>query len=526
MITNSNSSPQIKSKSRVEKHGEVFTAEREVKAMCDLVKEETEKFESRFLEPACGDGNFLVEILSRKLQVLKTAYQNSINKYEENSIVVAGSLYGIELLLDNTLRCRERLFDLWNKDYTSLFQNNCKDDFRKNIEYIFQNNIICGNTLTSKLVDCNQQDTNNPIIFSEWTYEKNILSKKNNYPLEQLLEGTSLFSDFQMDFDVIIGNPPYQVNDCGNGKSASPIYQHFIELAKKLNPHYITMLIPSRWFAGGKNLDGFRKNMLEDNHISHLVDYENFRDVFSEIRLTGGACYFLRDRDYEGPCLVRNFSDSTDSETFRSLNEFDTFVRNNKSVKIIRKVRELTKDLDTLDSRVFPRYPFIIPTNYTPKEEGIPCWFIKKIGLKYADPEEISDVNNILQKWKLLAPKSPIAGQTDFSKPIAIYYNQNLTIAKPGECCTSSYIVLGAFDTEQEILSYKSYILTRTVRFLLLQAIVSQDVTKKSFCFVPDVNDYTFTYTDEYLCKKWNLSENDWNHICSRIGTYRNKIEQ
>lgn len=139
---NSSENKQIKSKKRVAEHGEVFTAEREVKAMCDLVKDETERLDSRFLEPACGDGNFLVEILSRKLAVLKKQYKKSPSDYEKYSVVAVGSIYGVELLQDNAERCRHRLFEIWNKEYTAVCKKECSDEFREVIKFLFKK-IFC-----------------------------------------------------------------------------------------------------------------------------------------------------------------------------------------------------------------------------------------------------------------------------------------------------------------------------------------------------------------------------------------------
>lgn len=278
------------------------------------------------------------------------------------------------------------------------------------------------------------------------------------------------------------------------------------------------MIIPSRWFSGGKGLEQFRKGMLGDKHISHLVDFENFKDVFPGVDLAGGACYFLRNREYSGDCIVRNYNDQHYSEMNRKLDEYDFFVRQNKAIEIIRKIKSKNTDFKTLDERISSRKPFGLPTNYEPKNEGIPCWFIQKIGLKYASEKDVDDSSNYLNKWKYIVPKSPIAGQTDFSKPVAFYYDGNTKIAKPGECCTESFIVLGAFDTEEEVKSFKSYILTKTVRFLLLQTVVSQDVTKKNYCFVPDINNYTRIFDDEYLCKLWGITQEEWNYIDSRIG--------
>jgi site-specific DNA-methyltransferase (adenine-specific) len=146
--------------------------------------------------------------------------------------------------------------------------------------------------------------------------------------------------------------------------------------------------------------------------------------------------------------------------------------------------------------------------------------------LKYAKKEDVVDEYNLLDKWKLLLPAAPIAGQTDFSKPIGFYYDGNTRIAKPGECCTESWIVGGAFKTQKEALSFKSYIYTKVVRFLLLQAVISQHVTRKNFYFIPDLGKYEGVYTDEILCKRWGITEDEWTFIDSKIksvGSTENK---
>ena len=147
----------------------------------------------------------------------------------------------------------------------------------------------------------------------------------------------------------------------------------------------------------------------------------------------------------------------------------------------------------------------------------MPCWFIQKFGKKFANQSDVSDPGSLIKKWKLLVPKAPIAGQTDFSKPVGFYYDGNVQIAKPGECCTESWIVAGAFSTEKEALNYKSFLFTKIVRFLLLQAVISQDVTRRNFMFVPDIANYDRNYDDKYLIKKWDISEKEWNYIDSRI---------
>ena len=160
---------QTKSKKRVRDHGEVFTAEREVKAMCDLVKDETERIDSRFLEPACGTGNFLEEILTRKLAVVKKLYKSNPYDYERYAVLAATGIYGVELLADNVRECRERLFALWNKEYTAVCKKSANDETREAVKYILSKNILCGNALTLMCVDENQKDTDTPIIFPEWS---------------------------------------------------------------------------------------------------------------------------------------------------------------------------------------------------------------------------------------------------------------------------------------------------------------------------------------------------------------------
>ena len=160
---------QTKSKKRVRDHGEVFTAEREVKAMCDLVKDETERIDSRFLEPACGTGNFLEEILTRKLAVVKKLHKSNPYDYERYAVLAATGIYGVELLADNVRECRERLFALWNKEYTAVCKKSANDETREAVKYILSKNILCGNALTLMCVDENQKDTDTPIIFPEWS---------------------------------------------------------------------------------------------------------------------------------------------------------------------------------------------------------------------------------------------------------------------------------------------------------------------------------------------------------------------
>lgn len=192
---------QVKSKQRVSEHGEVFTAEREVKAMCDLVKQETERIDSRFLEPACGDGNFLAEVLERKLAVVKNKYKKSPLDYEKNSLLAVSSLYGVDIMADNVEICRERLYKIWAKQYKSVCKNECNEDVHKSIRFILSRNIVCGNALTLKCVDKNCNDTDEPIVFSEWAFITGFNIQRSDYTFDQLVNKDNDKKDKQMSLD-------------------------------------------------------------------------------------------------------------------------------------------------------------------------------------------------------------------------------------------------------------------------------------------------------------------------------------
>lgn len=178
---------QIKSRQRVADHGEVYTAEREVKAMCDLVSDECNRIDSRFLEPACGDGNFLAEILTRKLVVVKKKYKKSVIDYEKNALLAVSSIYGVDILADNVAACRERLFKIWRKEYKSVVKTAYSEDTEKSVRFILSKNIVCGNALTLMCVDENGIDTDTPIIFSEWTFIMGANMQRQDFTFSELL---------------------------------------------------------------------------------------------------------------------------------------------------------------------------------------------------------------------------------------------------------------------------------------------------------------------------------------------------
>ena len=178
---------QVRSRKRVAEHGEVFTAQREVNAMLDLVKPETERIDSRFLEPACGNGNFLAEILRRKLRAVEARYKRSAADYEKYAVLAVSSIYGVDILRDNVEECRKRLFALWDEAYAAHCRSECSDECRAAVRYILSRNILCGNALTLKKVDAAGRDTEEPIIFSEWVFTGRSSLKRSDYRLDVLM---------------------------------------------------------------------------------------------------------------------------------------------------------------------------------------------------------------------------------------------------------------------------------------------------------------------------------------------------
>jgi len=499
MLTSSNYNPDVLTCIANLSSDEVFTPPKLVNQILDLLPAViwSDK-NATFLDPGCKSGVFLREIAKR----LDKGLEKQIpDRQKRMNHIFRNQLYGLAITEITALLSRRSVYcsKTANGKYSvcEKFDNSHGNIRAKRVEHTWKNGrcLFCG--------------------ANEENYERGSELETHAY---QFIHAKNPKEIFKMKFDVIIGNPPYQLNDGGHGRSASPIYQKFVQQAKKLNPVYLTMIIPSRWFAGGKGLDEFRAEMLNDGRIRKIVDFESATEVFPGVDIAGGVSYFLWNRDNQGACEVTNVRGDERVSNVRSLNEFETFIRSNQAVPIIRKVLAKRENNDRrLRDVVSPRKPFGLPTNYEPKDKGVPCWFIQRIGRKFAKPRDITDDNRLLDMWKFLIPKAPIAGQTDFSKPVGFYYDGNTVIAKPGECCTESWIVAGAFSTKAETTSLKSYLFTKTVRFLLLQTVVSQDVTRKNFTLVPDLGKYEDEYTDKMLVKRWRLTEEEWAFIDSKI---------
>lgn len=319
-----------------------------------------------------------------------------------------------------------------------------------------------------------------------------------------------------MKFDVIISNPPYHLADGGNGASASPIYHQFVTQAMKMKPHYISMIIPARWYAGGKGLDDFREIMLKQDHIKKLVDIADSSDCFPGVNVAGGIGYFLWDKTYSGDCNVENMKKGTViSSVTRSLNEFDYFVRSNIAISIIRKIKNISSDM--MNRVVYSRNYFGLSTTINTQEKSdVNCYkVLSSKGIIYTNRSTINDREKIIEKYKVIVTYAMSGG----NKPTAEGNYQvlsSLKVLKPHEVCTETYLIIGVFNSLIESENLVTYMSCKLPRFLLLQALTSIHITKEKFCFVP-MQDFSKPWTDEELYKKYNLTEEEIAFIESMI---------
>ncbi len=319
-----------------------------------------------------------------------------------------------------------------------------------------------------------------------------------------------------MRFDVIIGNPPYQMSDGGNSASAKPIYHLFAQQAKKLKPRYLTMIIPSRWFGGGKGLDDFRKETLNDDRFRVIVDYENANDCFPGVDIAGGVCYFLWDRDNRGTCRVININNGVETETTRILNEFETFIRRAEALSIIKKVR--IKKENEMSTVVSSRKPFGLATIARPLPYG-------DLILRWQNGEgpfprsEVTVGVEMIDKWKVITSYVGYDHAGNPGKDGKRKVFAKIDILPPKTICNETYLVINSFDTEEEAVNMVGYMKTKFFRFLVSQLMFSHHITKNAYQFVPK-QDCKEEWTDEKLNKKYGLSEEEIAFIESSIRTY------
>lgn len=327
-----------------------------------------------------------------------------------------------------------------------------------------------------------------------------------------------------MQFDVIIGNPPYQLNDGGgSGSSASPIYQKFVDQAKALDPRLLAMVIPSRWFTGGKGLDSFRESMLADNRIRRLLDFPISADVFPQNGPKGGVCVFLWDRDNRGECSVTTNFQGESSTSTRPLLEAgaDVFVRFNEGLSVLQRVAQV--DGETPDSLAIPedrrfealvsvRRPFGFDSSFRGRKQprSGDLLLLQKGGTAFVARNEVRAGLTLVDSWKIFVGfAAPGTGDRDTYPHRVI---STPFIGEPGTVCTETYLCIGPFGTRAAAESALSYLTCRFTRFLILLHKPSQNTTRQVYRFVP-TQEWSGTWSDETLYQRYHLSSPEIDFI-------------
>ncbi len=344
----------------------------------------------------------------------------------------------------------------------------------------------------------------------------NMLKNKPEQFKKRVLKGSYWKKEVKsMKFDAIIGNPPYQVNDGGNGASASPIYQLFVEQAKNLEPDYVSMITPSRWFSGGKGLDEFRNNMLTDKRIQKLVDYVDNSVLFTNVLIAGGVSYFLWNKNYDGKCEVISVKGKKTVTLMRDLSEYDIFIRNNESVNLIHRIQE--SDDQKMDEIVYSRNVFGIPSNFRgtdvpDADHSITLFCTEKSNTTintYIRPSDVLKENDLVGKYKVIIGRSvPRGGEVGVDPEIGYRAITTVQVLYPGAVFTDTYLLLSVFDSEIEAINFAKYMTLKLPRFLLHETYSSMNITKGNFRFVPYL-DYSEEWTDKRLFERYKCSDSE-----------------
>lgn len=482
---------------------EVFTPPDVVNQMLDMLPQELFRNpDTKFLDPACKTGVFLREIAKRLIEGLEPQIPDLQERIDH---IFHNQLYGIAITELTSLLSRRGVY--CSKFPNSEFSVSKFDDAQGNIRYkrikhTWHNGkcIFCGAT---------QSEYDRPDALESYAYE--------------LLHPTKDAEEFfNMKFDVIIGNPPYQLSDGGgDGSSAQPIYHKFVQQAKKLKPSYLSMIIPARWYSGGKGLDEFRAEMLNDQRIEVIHDFPETADCFPGINIRGGVCYFLWNKAHSGNSTVINHKQNEVNEMKRPLleNGTETFIRYNAAVSILNKVMAFNEE--TMNNRVSSRLPFGIPSNFSdytlePDDEHSVVLYRSERN-KNADKRVFVAPKNITKniEWKdslkvLVSKASPGGDEyphSIISKPI---------LADKNSVCTETYLIVDFVKSETEGNNLITYMQTKFFRFMMSLIKNTQNISKGVFAFVP-VQDLSKPTTDEELYKKYGLTETEIEFIDSMI---------
>ena len=472
---------------------EVFTPPELVDKMLDLFPEDIwSNPDLKWLDPACKTGIFLRQIAKRLMVGLRDVYPDEAERREH---IFHNMLYGIALTDLTALMSRRSL-------YTSKNANGEKsiahfNDVNGNISYDNRPHTYRGGSC----IYCGSKE--NGELDRDETRERHAYNFIHLTPEEIKT----------MKFDVIVGNPPYQLDSAGFGAQATPIYHYFVRQAKKLNPKYMAFIIPSRWFAGGMGLDSFREEMLHDKRIKKIVDYPDANDCFPGVEIKGGVSYFIWDREYDGDCEVSTVIGNEEQPSMiRPLDEYDTFIRWNKAIPILRKVQ--ARHELPISNGISGLNPFNLATNFDGFDEidnpdKVKIYLNKKTG--YVERARVQKNKDLIDKYKVLLPKasegSGVFPNAVLGKPI---------VAEPRSCCTMTYLIVKSVKSKDQAMNLAAYIRTRFFRFLVMLKKNTQDTTKEKFAFVPDLT-LSEEWTDEKLYDRYDITPDEQAYIESMI---------
>lgn len=476
---------------------EVFTPPDVVNKMLDMLPQELFRNpDTTFLDPACKTGVFLREIAKRLIVGLESQIPDLQERVDH---IFQKQLYGIAITELTSLLSRRGVY--CSKYPNSEFSVSRFDDAQGNIRY----KRIPHTWKNGKCVFCGA---------SQSEYDRSSALETHAY---EWIHTQNPEEIFKMKFDVIIGNPPYQLSTGGAQSQATPLYDKFIQMAIALSPKNLIMITPSRWLAGGMGLDDFRRKMLNNGHIKKMVDYSLSTECFPGVDVAGGVSYFWWDSDYRGECMYTYIDNGVSTTKSRILNEYSVFVRNNKAIDIVNKIVR-SPDFTSCSCRMSALSPFGLNSS----ERGHldftngDCILYSSAGKNYIERKLISTGKQYIDQWKVIIGKATSAGAATANKEGQRKVIATLDTLPPNAVCTFSYFIAGAFDTEGMAQSYKNYLSTKFARFLLLQSLSSINISKDKFRFVPDM-DFSKSWTDAELYTKYNLTQEEIDFIESMI---------